>query len=137
MTQFVFPGTLSELSGENHLAIDVPSTQKWILAFSVNASRPQGVGIYDHNGFRYAERYSTANFESIELKPLGGSNTTTYYLTGWAFYPSGAPGGTWIQSEIQETIRNKKISFDDYIKDGDFNDLVIDITISALTDEDS
>ncbi|MNO28839.1 hypothetical protein D3C76_187380 [compost metagenome] len=123
----IFPASLDDLAEGSYVAINIPQKENRMLTFSVNASRPQGIGIYGPEKLKFTEKYSTSDdFKSFTL--FGFNDIiATYYIAGWGFFPT-SDGGRWLQNKIREIEPNVKVVFDDYMDDGDFNDLVVDIT---------
>ncbi|WP_438497148.1 hypothetical protein [Paenibacillus sp. IHBB 3054] len=121
------PSSLDELNAESYIAIEVPANTNKMLSFSINADINQAIGIYGPEKFKYAERFSNANFDNLVLH---GFNDifATYYIAGFAFHPTPIPEGKWHQSKVREHEQGVKIGFDDFVEDGDFDDLVVDIT---------
>ncbi|MCA1295118.1 hypothetical protein LBW89_19070 [Paenibacillus sp. alder61] len=127
----IFPASLDELARETYVSIDIPAGENRKLTFSVNASRPQGIGIYGPEKLKYTEKYSTSDFQSIVLHGFNDI-IATYCIAGWAFFPT-SDGGRWLQSKVRVNEQNV-VGFDDFVDDGDFNDLVVEVTATGSSD---
>lgn len=126
----VFPHTIHDLEKGKYSIVVIPIGNTAEFKYNVNADRPQGLAIYDPNNRNIKEYYSTANFPSNESIPSVDYDEE-YYLAGFSFYPAPSPNGKWIQSKMK--IEGNAdghvvhIGFDNYMNDGDYNDIVVDI----------
>jgi len=127
-----FPHTVDGLFSGSYYPVPKPKGLILVLNYSTNAARPQGLAIYGPDKLKYEEWYSTANMPNEKEISESDEGDEIYYLAGFAHYPS-SPSGQWIQSKMK--YNKPEVGFDDYMNDGDFNDLVVTISYKAITDE--
>ncbi|WP_339202088.1 hypothetical protein [Paenibacillus sp. FSL P2-0322] len=128
----VFPHTIHDLERGKYSIITIPKDKKAEFEYTVNADRPQGLAIYDFNHINIKEYLSTDNFPSNESIQRT-DHDATYYLAGFSFYPAPIPNGEWIQSKMKiesSDGHDLHIGFDDYMNDGDYNDIVVVVKIN-------
>lgn len=127
----VFPHTIHDMENDTYQMLVIPKDNTAEFTFTVNADRPQGLAIYDYNHKNIKEYISTDNFPSHMRIPYTDFDAT-YFFAGFSFYPAPLPNGKWIQSKMKiESSEEGRlivgIGFDDYINDGDFNDIDVKI----------